>query len=184
MNNNLKPFLLKDKSRFQEIFDLRVIAHENSENAELINRNLFPNGWFDSIENSGLHWVIENENSKIIASARLNILTNINEIEYHSIFEKYKLPTNKPFGFLSRLVIHPNFRGVGLAKELDEARLLYLKSNKIEYALATAQDARAKSLIKYGFKLLGIDYVQFLKIMQPDREHILIVFPNKIKLPL
>lgn len=40
----LKPIILTDKSRLQEIYDLRVFAYENSPKAHIVNRQVFAHG--------------------------------------------------------------------------------------------------------------------------------------------
>ena len=38
---------LTDKSRLQEVYDLRVMAYEHSPKSVFVNRQIFPNGLFD-----------------------------------------------------------------------------------------------------------------------------------------
>ena len=63
----LEPILLKDKTRLQEIYDLRVDVWENSEKREFVNKQLFPNGWFDELDETAHHWIITNDDDKIMA---------------------------------------------------------------------------------------------------------------------
>ena len=64
MEDNFEPIILKDKSRLQEIYDLRVSAYENSPKSEFVNRQIFPNGLSDFLDkrDKTLHWIIEDKN--------------------------------------------------------------------------------------------------------------------------
>jgi hypothetical protein len=59
--------LLIDKSRLQEIYDLRVDVWARSDKNEFVNRDLFPNGWYDILDDTAKHWVILNTSDKIVA---------------------------------------------------------------------------------------------------------------------
>lgn len=155
MNINLKPELLTDKSRLQEIYDLRVTAYESSPKSIYVNKEIFPNGWFDELDkvDTSLHWIVE-DNNKIIAAARLVILNNIKDTNEE--FDKFELPTERPFAYWSRLVVHPNYRKTNSMLMLDHIRKQYLLDNpKIKFALCCVTEDRSKSLLRLGFKYLG-----------------------------
>ncbi len=102
-----EPKLLTDKSRLREIFDLRVSVWENSEKSGFINRQLFPNGWYDELDEKAQHWIITNEQDQIIAAARLNIFDSLDTFQYDASMRNLNVPKTAPFGFFGRLVIHP-----------------------------------------------------------------------------
>lgn len=155
MNTSTAPQILNDKSRLQEIYDLRVFAWENSPSPANINRENYPNGFFDKLDETAIHWVSFDADGKIIASARLAIINDVNELPYPQIFENVSLPAERPFLFYSRLVIHPEFRKCGLKEKFDLVRLRYQVENKYAFSVATANPNRTKELLKYGWKDCG-----------------------------
>jgi hypothetical protein len=101
------PVILKDKSRLTEIYDLRIQAYEHSNKSVYVNRNVFPEGWKDDLDERAVHWVVEYDNT-IIASARLAVLYNLDDTG-EDIYD-FELPDGRPFAYYSRLVVHPNFQ--------------------------------------------------------------------------
>jgi predicted GNAT family N-acyltransferase len=152
---NFKPQLLTDKSRLQEIYDLRVTAYEHSPKSVYVNRQTFPNGWSDDLDelDNTIHWIIEDEN-KIIASARLAILENIEDTNEE--FDKFELPAERPFAYWSRLVVHPDYRRTTAMMMLDSIRKKYLFENtEIKFAISCVTEDRSKALLRIGFNYLG-----------------------------
>jgi len=155
MNKIYKPELLTDKSRLQEIYDLRVTAYENSPKSMYVNKQTFPNGWSDHLDEkeNTLHWIVE-ENNKIIASARLAILNNIKDT--NEKFDKFEIPIERPFAYWSRLVVHPDYRRTNSMMALDSVRKTYIFTNyEIKFALCCVTDDRSKALLRLGFNYLG-----------------------------
>jgi hypothetical protein len=60
------PIILTDKSRLQEIYNLRVLSYEHSHKAEFVNRQIFPNGWKDDLDE------LEKNNSLVCRGQRKN----------------------------------------------------------------------------------------------------------------
>ena len=149
------PTILADKSRLQEIYDLRVTAYEHSAKSVYVNWKTFPNGLLDDLDelDTTIHWIIE-DNNKIVASARLAILENI--VDTHEDFDRFELPAAKPFAYWSRLVVHPDYRRTMAMLMLDNARKKYLRENtEIKFAICCATEERTKAIIRMGFKYLG-----------------------------
>lgn len=155
MHPPFEPYLLKDKTRLPEIFMLRVDAWENSPRSHVINSEKYPNGFFDNLEVTGLHWVAENEQGQIIAAARGNVLHSFDELPYPGIVKGFDLPDDRPFFFYSRLVVNSDYRKNGLANKLDVLRINYQKENDINFGIVTATDKRIGALKKMGFISLG-----------------------------
>ncbi|MCP4443251.1 MAG: GNAT family N-acetyltransferase [Aureispira sp.] len=152
--------LLQDKSKLQEIYDLRVHAWENSPSKKTINKSLFPKGWFDEADKDSFIWYLSNEENKIIATARLTYLNNLSQLKKLGVvFHDIKIPEERPFGFFSRLVIHKNFRGKGIAKLFDLVRLEKLKKDNIRLGLIEVNNKRVAPLSKLGFIKIG--FVKF-----------------------
>jgi predicted GNAT family N-acyltransferase len=171
---NLQPKLLTDKSRLQEIYDLRVDVWENSEKSEFVNRQLFPNGWFDDLDDNAYHWVIENDENKIVAAARLNIFDHLTEFPYHQFLKDISLPQTNPFGFYSRLVIHPEYQGLGLSIRLITSRMHFCEEKKIFWLQGLATNDRIKNLFeKLNFQIVGQAEVNYHEFTTP---HLVNVF--------
>ena len=149
------PTLLTDKSRLQEIYDLRVVAYEHSSKAVYVNRHTFPNGWFDDLDGreQTLHWIIE-DGPAIIAAARLAILYNLEDTGEE--FGTFALPTERPFAYWSRLVVHPDYRRTMATRSLDAVRKAYLIDNpSIKFALCCATEDRRYAILRLGFQYIG-----------------------------
>lgn len=147
------PVILEDKSRLTDIYNLRITAYEHSYKSIYVNKEVFPEGWKDDLDERAIHWVVEYDNN-IIASARLAVLNDLSETG-EDIYD-FHLPEGRPFAYYSRLVVHPNFQGYGLSKILDAVRVKYIEDEPIAFGLAFSFDDRSKSLLKLGFKELGI----------------------------
>ncbi|UBB89933.1 hypothetical protein J4771_00860 [Candidatus Kaistella beijingensis] len=159
MEDNFEPIILKDKSRLQEIYDLRVSAYENSPKSEFVNRQIFPNGLSDFLDkrDKTLHWIIEDKN-KIIASARIAFCNDLEDlkVDVPDSLDNYKIPKSRPFAYYSRLIVHHEYRKFGFVNQLDKARVDFLQNQKeFSFALAWATSDRHKALENFNFKNLG-----------------------------
>lgn len=150
---------LTDKERLQEIYQLRVSAWENSVHQAFVNRTLFSKGWFDDLDETGIHWIIEDEKETIIAAARINIVTTVQEIPSYSLLE---LPTEMPMAILSRLVVDAQYRCKGMGQRLKQARMDFCKSNSIPWVLVfVVAEQRANLIEKFGWTIVGQMDIQF-----------------------
>jgi GNAT superfamily N-acetyltransferase len=150
----LQPQLLTDKSRLQEIYDLRVQAWEASGQGDYINHLYFPHGWADQQDHEAVHWIIEDA-GKIVASARLCILDDPKKLEED--FTNFHLPDLRPFAFYSRLVVDRAYRGRGFSRLMDQVRINYIRSHAIPFTLAWASTKqRQEALVQLHFKELGM----------------------------
>ncbi len=173
MDAVLKVQLLTDKRRLQEIYDLRVYAWENSRQHQFINKYYFPQGWSDGLDKDAFHWIIE-INGNIIASSRVCVLRNMEHM--NEDFSMFKLPDDKPFAFYSRLVIHPMYRGKGITHLMDNARIEFIKENRVAFTLAWAREERLETLYKLGFTKLGHLNHKYHNYSAPDKSTALILF--------
>lgn len=156
VSNNLSTRLLHNPFRLQEIYDLRLEVWEKSGVNEFVNRKLFPNGWYDELDDTAMHWVTVNHQNKIVASARLNIFYSLQESPYGASIKHLKLPAEVPFAFFSRLVVHPSCRQNGLSRELYEARAHFCKERKIAWSQVFINNPYVISMFEAkGFKNIG-----------------------------
>jgi predicted GNAT family N-acyltransferase len=155
----LTPELLIDKSRIQEIYDLRVRAYENSPKSNYVNAKLFPTGWKDDFDESEdtFHFIVQ-DNNKIVASGRVAMIHPIEKSTWFvNVFEKYALLKEKPFAYFSRLVVDKEYRKMGIPDSMDRVRINFLRKNNVaKYAIGWATPDRHPSLLKYGFVNLGL----------------------------
>lgn len=151
----MKVQILTNKSQLQEVYHLRVIAYEKSPQSDYVNRDLYPNGWFDHLDHldTTVHFIIS-DNNKIIAAARLVILEELESIGKE--FSTIDVPQEAPFAFWSRLVVHPDYRKTSAMMLLDRSRKEYLINHPyIKFAIACVVKARSKSLLRQNFKCIG-----------------------------
>jgi len=130
----LRAELLTDTWRLHEIYDLRLNAWEHTGKNEFVNRQLYPNGWYDPLDESAFHWVVINDQNKIIASARLNLFYSFEEFPYQPSVKNLLLPDVVPFAFFSRLVVHPHYRQNGLSRQLFTSRASFCEERKIKWS--------------------------------------------------
>jgi predicted GNAT family N-acyltransferase len=173
------PIILTDKSRLQEIYDLRVSAYEDSPKSQYVNWRVFPNGWkddLDELENT-IHWIVENEVGKIVASARLAIVNNIHETG--EPFDKFVLPQDRPFAYWSRLVVRKDYRKMNLMQALDRARKDHITNNNIPFAICCATTERHGALQRLGFNYLGDFYYNWPGKSTQNIQGFFMVNPSK-----
>ena len=130
----LTPQLVTDDSLLKEVYDLRLNVWEHSGNTEFVNRNLYPDGWYDELDETAYHWIVVNDENKIIASARLNLFYSFADFPYHLSVQKFLLPQKWPFAFYSRLVVHPDYRQKGLSRKLFNARAAFCKQIGVQWS--------------------------------------------------
>jgi hypothetical protein len=161
--------LLTNKSQLQEIYDFRVHAWENSPAKGTVNKTLFPNGWSDSVDEFSLIWYKTNHLQQIIATARLTYFHSIQDATDIGIdLQKFELPSERPFGFLSRLAIDKSSRRKGLSRHFDTVRINQLKKDNIKFALVEVINQRVKGLEALGFQVIGT--VNFKPSVQGQEE--------------
>lgn len=150
----MEPILLTDKTRLKEIYQLRVLAWEHSDYSKYINRQLYPNGLTDHLDNDGFHFIMQNDKNEIIGCNRFNILHDSNDLIEKEFYYKFRFPMTRPFGFFSRLVIHPDYRGLKLSSKFDQAVLNFSKQQGVSFSVVRVRFEGIKQLTKFGFQIL------------------------------
>nr|WP_121271722.1 GNAT family N-acetyltransferase [Pedobacter schmidteae] len=150
--NRHHPILLEDKSKLSEIYQLRVKAWQPH---GVITAQTHPDGYFDHLDDLALHWVIEVSN-KIIGAARLNILSDTNDLPCPGTFKRVvDFKAGESFVFYSRLIVDPEYQGYNMSALLDKARVDFIRQQaEIKKVIATAGERRAVKLEAYGFMVL------------------------------
>lgn len=98
--------------------------------------------WRDPLDEMAIHFVAKQED-QLVGAARLIVL-NKDQISNIQRFAKYLefdflQDLAFPFGFFSRLVVHPDFRGQGIGRQLKERRLDFLRDHFVPTAILTSQ---------------------------------------------
>ena len=172
---HLEAQLLNDPSRLNEIYQLRVDVWEHSGNCEFVNRVLYPNGWSDELDKTALHWVITTEQDEIIAAARLNIFNSLDDFPYYLSMKHLSFPTAVPFAFLSRLVVHPDYRQKGLSRKLASSRMLFCKNKNINWFQVFINNKRIIHLFeKMNYRNIGQANVSYHQFSQPHSVNVFI----------
>lgn len=174
MKHDYSPVtVLTDHSRLPEIYRLRVLAWENSPGKDSINSTKYPDGYRDHLEERSIHYISTNSNDEIIGAARLTVCQSYDELPYPGIFKAYedKLPKERPFAFYSRLVLHPEYRKAGLARQLDEMRVSYQHQHSIMFGLVTIKPNRQIGLEQLDFCKLGDVMLEADPTYPFSREH-------------
>lgn len=171
----LRPELLTDTWRLPEIYDLRLNAWEHSGKSEFVNRQLYPNGWYDQLDESAFHWVVINDQNKIIASARLNLFNSFEEFPYYLSVKNLLLPDAMPFAFFSRLVVHPHYKQNGLSRQLFNSRAIFCEERGIKWSQVFINNQLIISQFeKSGYKNIGQGKVSYYPCSDPHSVNVFV----------
>lgn len=173
-DENLQTFLLADGHRLQEVYDLRLKVWEQKGSGDVVNRTLFPDGWYDELDDSGFHWITINSFHEIIAAARLNIFHSLKESPYFEATQHLRFPESEPFAFYSRLVVHPDYRSRSLSKKLYQLRAAYCDELRLSQSQLFTNNPYVISLYRdNGFKVAGKAKVSYHSSLVPHEVHVL-----------
>lgn len=137
----------------EEIGRLRYLAWKDIEG---FNKDFFSQGlWIDDYDKFSHLWIIRYKN-QIVATARLSIHNEVNDIPWHDcIPQEAKGLINPPVAMITRLAVHPDFRRRGLSRPLDLVRIKLATELKVNAILAEPVLERFNTLEKYGFQHFG-----------------------------
>ena len=79
-------------------------------------------GLDDGMDGAGLHWVVVAGGS-VVASARLCVCASLDTLPDANVFRDSPAEVPLPTSAINRLVVHPEFRGLGVASRLDSVRI-------------------------------------------------------------
>lgn len=136
----------------ERIFRLRVEAWQTVGIAP----ELFPDGsWRDEYEDNARHWAVF-DGERILAAARLTFHSHLAEAPNAGVFLDLNFDAAPPLASISRLVVHPTARGLGLSYKFDCVRLQTAQAAGCRTILAfTSSEVRLRSLMRQGFEILG-----------------------------
>jgi predicted GNAT family N-acyltransferase len=119
----------------------------------LLKNSDFPmKSWTDQFDESARHWVAIRKDGEIIAAARFNFLTELDDCSrdvalWKRAGQELPLPTID-FG---RLVVKSQFRRRGIAQKLNEIRILAAREMNAKSIIVTATKENARRLLNLGF---------------------------------
>lgn len=173
--HKLKAEFLADKLRLPEVYDLRLNVWEHSGKNDFVNRKLYPNGWFDELDQSAYHWIVVNEKNRIIASARLHLFYSLEDFPYYQSVKKFLLPTVMPFAFYSRLVVDPGYRQNGLSRLLYKVRSEFSREKGARWSQVFINNPIIlQQFERSGYRNIGKAEVAYHSSSQPHSVNVLI----------
>jgi GNAT superfamily N-acetyltransferase len=107
---------------------------------------------YDDHEDHARHWAVSAGDETLVASARLCIHENEQEIPEADLYTELKLPC--PVASINRLVVEQSARNHGLARLLDSHRIGAARdAGAACIVVAPTDDQRVRALLKAGFSL-------------------------------
>ena len=149
--------LVQDEKKLSEIQELRILSWESSEKSHFMQDEIFRALMKDDRSTDCIFYV--EEAGKVIATGRIRILNDISDLD--SKYSNFSIPHKRPFGLCERLAVHPDYRGIGLAKALDKFILDFAPKNGMSFLLTEAVSPRDSKIIKFGWKKLGVIDVKY-----------------------
>ncbi len=125
--------------------------------------------WLDKHDFHAHHWVVLNEENSLVAAARLSVHYTVSDLPDHEEIEHLLKDSHCPIAMMSRLVVNPAHQRLGIAKELDVARIEKAKQLDCNFLAAQVPTYRTKSIQALGFKCLGKAHEKtFQSLKTPD----------------
>jgi GNAT superfamily N-acetyltransferase len=149
---------LIDRNRLPEVYMLRVSAYEESPYSMYINRQLYPQGYYDDLDtlDSTYHWIVEDDD-KILGAVRIAII-NTKELIKEDL-SNLKFPEETPFAYCGRTAVHPDYRKTNIMRQLDQTVLAFLKENgSVKFGFCFVTPSRVGAVKRLGFESAGISH--------------------------
>lgn len=109
------------------------------------------------------HWVIEVD-GRIVAAGRLSVHHSLVEIPETRHWSDFVQEVPLPFGYLSRLVVHPQARRQGIARSMDECRIVEARRLKLPAILGVPLPGREVKLAALGFAAVATESCDYAYI--------------------
>lgn len=112
----------------------------------------------DGYDGEAIHWIIR-KNQELIAAARLTVHQDLTCVpDVHLFSSTIASAAIFPAGYISRLVVHPEERGNGIAKHLDELRIGEAFNHSCKTLMVVynplSGESRRQQLLRLGFRSL------------------------------
>ncbi|MEM6500960.1 MAG: GNAT family N-acetyltransferase [Cyanobacteria bacterium P01_C01_bin.89] len=128
---------------------VRVWSHQLKEKAFVENK------WWDKHDLHAFHWIVLNENSELVASARLSTHNTVVELPDFEEIKALLTELPSPIAMMSRLVVSPEYQRRGIAQKLDVARLQKATQINAQSIVLQVPAYRRKAIEELGFKCIG-----------------------------
>jgi predicted GNAT family N-acyltransferase len=136
-----------------EIGKFRIWGWRNEKgvNPDFFSKDL----WLDDLDQYARHW-IATVNQTLVAVARLSFHDSLYDVPYAPLLkpEHRKYFENRRLASINRLVVAPEYRGQGLASQMDRLRI-ECAAREAEVMIAFPQLSRIESLQKKGFEMIA-----------------------------
>jgi len=114
--------------------------------------------WTDEFDAMAMHWLAY-VNGSLVAAARMSVHEELKNAPYFHIFGQLQLRVDQPIASINRLVVHPEFQGFGISREMDALRLRAAREMNCRTMTAVVSKVsgikRLHALEKHGFSPVG-----------------------------
>ena len=140
------------KELFEKIKALRKLVWQNSTSSKSTKED--ENLWHDAFDPNGYFTLIHLKN-ELVASARMTLHSELQNFPGGPFYQPHVAELPPPIASFNRMVVHPEYRGLGLSNAIYRRLLTTAKesgANSIGLDCATKHVAYHE---KHGFKKLG-----------------------------
>lgn len=155
-DDKVKIERLQDKSRLQEIFELRVDAWESSKSSNIINHQKYPEGFTDEFDYESIHLIATDRNDQIMSACRVTFFETNKNFPYINLTDTIGFPTNN-FALIGRGVRRKDFYHKRLQYEFVNLGLDICRQHNITQATGHAYNENVymqQLMLDLGFRFL------------------------------
>lgn len=143
-----------ERATFDSVVSLRLRGW-----ASLVSVPLTPDDLVDPHDEAARHWVALADD-RVVGAARLTVHDVLEDVpEADCLGGVFPVPPPAPIGFLSRLVVAPEYRRRGVGRSLDEVRIREAEAARCRSLLVLvfepSGEARVTQLTAQGFTVRG-----------------------------
>ena len=159
-----QPVIVNDRDTLLQIQELRRFAWASMGEVPsfISDSNILTN----EHDVHGMNWAVMHQGEPI-AAARMCIHDSASSLPDPEALDGYNDYLRTPCAALTRLVVHPNFRRLGLSKVLDQIRIHHALLHGCRCIVVVTETApRIRHLERLGFAHLGPTRIRYLSYAQ------------------